>query len=313
MKYYDEALITAHLDEAMALRAARQVFESLASGQAEAFTSVRNAIGHKDALFGNKSGFDRATMALGLKAGGYWKHNAAAGLANHQSVTVLFDPDTGRAEAALSGNHLTAMRTAAASALAIELLARSDARTLSIVGAGHQAAYQLRAAIRVRSFERILIWNRTSERAEALAKVCANLAPDVAAAGLEETVSQADALITIVSSFKEVVPAGLIQAGTHVSAMGTDTVGKRELAADCFHGATVFADDLKQAATLGEIQHPIASGIIRASDVVALGEIVAGRHPGRTSSEEVTVFDGTGIGLQDLITAKLVLEKILAG
>lgn len=274
---------------------------------------MRNAIGHEDAVFGNKSGFDRETMALGLKAGGYWPGNAARGLANHQSVTLLFDPATGRPRAALSGNHLTAMRTAAACAVSIDALARADARTLAIVGAGHQAAYHLRAAVTMREFDRILIWNRTASRAEALARQLSGLAETVEAAALEKAVAGADVLISVVSSFAPVVPAGLARPGLHISAMGTDTVGKQELEPELVAAAAVFSDDVEQATVLGEAQHAIDAGTLRRADIVPLAEVLAGRHPGRRSAEDITLYDGTGLGLQDLVTAGFIIERLEAG
>ena len=309
MKFFGEDEIVRWLDEETALAAARQVFESLGGGDAEAFKSVRNAIGHKDALFGNKSGFDRQSMALGLKAGGYWRHNEASGIPNHQSITLLFDPDTGRPEAAMSGNHLTAMRTAAACAVSIDLLARSDARTLSVIGAGHQAAYHLKAAVRVRAFDRILIWNRTHDRASALAEACQSLATDVRSVSIEEACAEADCLISVLSSFEPVVPSAPIRAGTHIAAMGTDTVGKREFRSGLFGRANVFSDDVEQAAALGEIQHPLRDGEIDIAEVTPLSDVLAKRHPGRSAEGELTIYDGTGMGLQDLVTAKAVLAR----
>ncbi|NBB91785.1 MAG: NAD(P)-binding domain-containing protein [Gammaproteobacteria bacterium] len=310
MRYYDESDIAAVLDEDLALDAARQVFRSLGRGQAEAFASVRNAIGHQDAVFGNKSGFDRETMALGLKAGGYWRNNVAGGLPNHQSVTVLFDPDTGRPRAALSGNHLTAMRTAAACAVSIDALARRDSKTLAIVGAGQQAAYHLRAATTVREFERILIWNRTTNRAEALANEASRFAPEVRAADLEQAVAGADVVICVVSSFEPVVPADSVRPGTHIAAMGTDTAGKQELDPAIVAAASVFTDDVEQALVLGESQHAFRAGALERADIAPISEVLAGRRDGRRRVDEITLYDGTGLGLQDLVTAQLVLERM---
>ena len=124
----------------------------MARGDAYNFPVVREAIGHADALYGFKGGFDRAGSTLGVKAGGYWPHNLERGLGgNHQSTVFLFDPDTGKAAACVGGNYLTAARTAAASAVSIKHLARQDAKVLGMVGAGHQSAFQMRAAARQRA------------------------------------------------------------------------------------------------------------------------------------------------------------------
>ena len=123
----------------------------MARGEARNFPVIREALGHADALYGFKSGFDRAGGVLGLKSGGYWPGNAARGLTNHQSTVVLFDPDTGRPKALVAGNHLTAMRTAAASAVSIRHLARKDAKVLGMIGAGFQSTFQMKAALRQRA------------------------------------------------------------------------------------------------------------------------------------------------------------------
>src|SRR6185503_3539200 len=134
-----------------AIPAVEAVFAAMARGDARNFPVVREALGHEDALYGFKGGYDRAGAALGLKAGGYWPHNLERRqLTNHQSTVYLFDPDSGQPVAMVGGNYLTAARTAAASAVSIKHLAREDAKVLGMIGAGHQAAFQLRAALRQR-------------------------------------------------------------------------------------------------------------------------------------------------------------------
>ncbi|MBX2882394.1 MAG: hypothetical protein KTR32_20770, partial [Granulosicoccus sp.] len=123
------------------------IFGAMARKDAYNFPVIREAIGYADALYGFKSGFDKAGLTLGLKSGGYWPGNMEKGLTNHQSTVFLFDPDTGQLHALVGGNYLTALRTAASSAVSIAHLARSDAQVLGMVGAGHQSAFQLRAAV----------------------------------------------------------------------------------------------------------------------------------------------------------------------
>ncbi|MGH8114864.1 MAG: hypothetical protein ACREPS_07435, partial [Rhodanobacteraceae bacterium] len=159
MQFFDEDSAKAAVDEAVAYAAIEDVFASAAKGTARNFPVVREAIGHADALWGFKSGIDTTSMTLGLKAGGYWPHNMDAGRTNHQSTVLLFDPDSGQLSAVVSGNYLTAMRTGAACAVAINHLARKSAKVLGIVGAGHQSTFQLRAAARQRRFDRVLVWN----------------------------------------------------------------------------------------------------------------------------------------------------------
>ncbi|MEO1120691.1 MAG: ornithine cyclodeaminase family protein, partial [Pseudomonadota bacterium] len=142
-----------------AFKAVEDVFGAMARGDAYNFPVIREAIGHADALYGFKSGFDRAGLVLGVKSGGYWPGNMAKGLTNHQSTVFLFDPDTGQLDALVGGNYLTAVRTAASSSVSISHLARKDAKVLGMVGAGHQSQFQLRAAAEQRQFERVVAWN----------------------------------------------------------------------------------------------------------------------------------------------------------
>lgn len=138
-----------------AFDAVERVFAAMAAKDAYNFPVIREAIGHEDALYGFKGGFDNKGMALGLKAGGYWPNNLEKhGAINHQSTVFLFDPDTGMVRAMVGGNLLTALRTAAASSVSIKHLARKDAKVMGMVGAGHQATFQLRAALEQRAFEK---------------------------------------------------------------------------------------------------------------------------------------------------------------
>ncbi|EBW2250073.1 ornithine cyclodeaminase family protein, partial [Salmonella enterica subsp. enterica serovar Enteritidis] len=128
-----ERLIAGLMTDEAVFTAIENTFAAMARGEARNFPVIREAIGYADALYGFKSGFDKAGLVLGLKSGGYWPGNMDKGLTNHQSTVLLFDPDTGRIKAAVGGNLLTALRTAAASAVSIKHLAREDARVLGMV------------------------------------------------------------------------------------------------------------------------------------------------------------------------------------
>lgn len=165
------------MTRAAAFDAVEQVFAAMAAGDAYNFPVVREAIGHEDALYGFKGGFDRAGLTLGLKAGGYWPNNLEKrNLINHQSTVFLFDPDTGKARAMVGGNLLTALRTAAASSVSIKHLARKDAKVIGMVGAGHQATFQLRAALEQRDFDKVIGWNYHPEMLPNIEKIAAEAA-----------------------------------------------------------------------------------------------------------------------------------------
>ena len=221
-----EAVCEAVVGRPEAFSAVASVFAAMAKGDAYNFPVVREAIGHADALYGFKSGFDRAGMVLGVKSGGYWPGNAAKGLTNHQSSIMLFDPDSGRLKSIVAGNYLTAVRTAASSAVSIAHLARKDARVLGMVGAGHQSTFQLRAAVEQRNFEKVIAWNPHPEHLPRLAAVCGELGLPFEAVDREQLGAEADVIITITSAFEPLLMKDWIKPGTHIACMGTDTQGK---------------------------------------------------------------------------------------
>ena len=302
-----EALIASLVTPEDAFRAVEACFAAMARGEAYNFPVVREALG-EGRQYGFKSGLDRAGGQLGVKAGGYFPGNAAKGLINHQSSVFLFDPDTGRPVAMVGGNLLTALRTAAASAIAIDRLARPEAHVLGIVGAGHQAGFQLRAAARVRRFERVIAWNLHPEMLPKLGAVAAELGLPFEAVDLPR-MREAEVIVTITSSPAASLVAEHVTPGTHLSCMGTDTKGKQEVEPALVAGASVFTDEVAQSVTIGEAQHAVGAGLLDASAIVPLGEVLIGKHPGRRTGDEITLFDGTGVGLQDLAVAAVAVQR----
>ena len=293
------------ISRADAFSAVEAVFGAMAKGDAYNFPVVREAIGHADALYGFKGGFDKSGLTLGLKAGGYWPGNMDKGLTNHQSTVCLFDPDTGQLSALVGGNYLTALRTAASSSVSIAHLARKDSKVLGMVGAGHQSTFQLRAAAEQRDFEKVVAWNPHPDMLPRLQAVAEELGLAFEAVSQEELGAQADVIITITSAFEPLLMADWIKPGTHIACMGTDTKGKQEVDPALFQRATVFADEIAQSISIGEAQHAVAQGLIAEGDITPVGAVINGTHAGRSSAEEITLFDGTGVGLQDLAVASV--------
>jgi len=288
--------------------AVEKVFAAMANKDAYNFPVIREAIGYGDALYGFKSGFDRVGLALGLKSGGYWPGNEAKGLTNHQSTVILFDADTGKVKALVGGNLLTALRTAAASAVSIQYLAPENAKVLGMIGAGHQSGFQMRAAVEHRNFEKIIGWNHNPERLEHLKNTATELGLPFEAVGLDQLGAQADVIITITSSFSPLLMDAQVKGGTHIACIGTDTKGKQEVEAGLVARATVFTDEIAQSISIGECQHAIADGSLKETDIRELGAVINGQIPGRSSPDEITLFDGTGVGLQDLAVASSVVD-----
>jgi alanine dehydrogenase len=243
-----------------------------------------------------------------VKAGGYFPGNAAKGIINHQSTVFLFDPDTGILQAAVGGNLLTALRTAAASAISIAHLSRPDSKVLGMIGAGHQSVFQMRAALRQHKFERVVAWNYHPDMMDRLAAAVAEEGLPFEEVSLDDLGAQADVIITITSSPAASLMDAHVRPGTHIACMGTDTIGKQEVEPALLVRATVFTDEVAQSITIGEAQHAIAQGLITAEDITPIGAVINGAHSGRSSADEITLFDGTGVGLQDIAVASKAVD-----
>ena len=292
-----------------AIEAVEQAFAAMARGQARNYPVVRELVGHRDAVFGVKTGCDTAAPILGLKAGGYWPHNLAQGLGNHQSSTLLFDPDTGRASALVSANYLTGVRTGAASAIATTHRSRPDASVLGMIGAGVQSQYQLRATLAVRPIRKVCAWNPSADKLAAFGRLVQELGLEFEAADRQAVAASADILITVTPSKQALVERSWVRPGTHISAMGADTRGKQELDPQLVAAAVLFVDEAAQAISIGECQHAFSAGLITEQSFRgSLGQVIAGLCDGRRSAQEITLFDGTGVALQDLVVADLAVR-----
>ncbi len=294
-----ETLLTAR----DALDCMRDLFSQMAAGEADNFPVVRERPGIASSIYGVKSGVNRASDLLGLKIGGYWPGNTELGMARHQSTVVLTNPRTGEPVALVGGNIITALRTAASAALSIDVLARDDAKVLGVIGAGGQALWHAQAALAVRRFDHVLVWNRTPEAATRLAAAIGHGAK--VAASSDALVGASDVVVTITGATTPLFDAKAVRPGTHFACMGSDTAGKGETPVALLATAGLFVDSAIQARALGECQRVPE----RADDLIALGDIILGRAPGRVSDQDVTLFDGTGLGLQDLALAQLAVRK----
>jgi len=250
-----------------AFDAVEKVFAAMAANDAYNFPVIREAIGHEDALYGFKGGFDRAGLTLGLKAGGYWPNNLEKfGHINHQSTVFLFDPDTGMLRATVGGNLSTALRTAAASSVSIKHLARPDARVIGMIGAGHQSTFQLRAALEQRRFEKVIGWNYHPEMLPNIEKVANEAGLPFEAVTLDG-MQQADVIISITSAFSPSLMADHVSAGCHIACIGTDHKCKQEVETALIAKGTVFTDEVAQSISIGEAQHAIADDLITPNDI----------------------------------------------
>lgn len=261
-----------------------------------------------DESFSVKCASCPASHLVGFKVGGYWPRNAESGAPRHSTSIVLIDPDTGRFASMIRGDRLNGFRTAAADAVATDVLARSDASTLSVFGSGHQAEFEVRAICRIRRIQRILIASRNKETAGVLRSRLAPLAESIELADPLSACNQADILITVTPSREPLFEHSWIRPGTHISAMGADRRGKRELPLELLRRSSLFADYRDQSLEIGEFQH--VRDLLLAGEVVIknIGDVLKGEVPGRQSREQITVYDSSGLALQDLYVAAEVVR-----
>ncbi|HEX7003710.1 MAG TPA: cyclodeaminase [Trueperaceae bacterium] len=240
--------------------------------------------------------------------------NPKLGLPSLNGLMVLLSARTGLLQAMLLDNgYLTAVRTAAAGAVAARWLSREDSRTAGIIGAGEQARLQLRALCLVRSIERALVWARDEERANAYAtEMNDQLGIPVEVAGDREAlVRQSDIVVTTTPSRDPLVDAAWLEPGLHLTAMGSDSEHKNELEPQVVTRADLYVcDRSSQCRSLGELHHAIDSGLLAEDDdFPELGEVIAGSRSGRTDPQQITVCDLTGTGAQDSAIAALAYAR----
>lgn len=233
------------------------------------------------------------------------------GLPTVLATVLLFDPETGVPISVMDGTWITSMRTAAASGVATKYLARKDAKVVGMIGAGYQAPFQLEALNEVMKIESIKVFDADKKRAENLVKrTSAKFRMDAKATGTaEDAVRDSDVLVTVTPVRTPIVKNEWISEGMHINAIGADAPGKEELEPEILKCAKIVIDDWEQASHSGEINVPLNKGMITKADIYAeIGDIVAEAKPGRVSEDEITIFDSTGLAIQDVITAWRVYE-----
>ncbi len=239
---------------------------------------------------------------------------ARLGLPTIQGVVVLCDGDSGRPLALLDSMEITSLRTAATTAVAVRALAPAEARVLTLAGCGAQGAAHLRALVRVLRLEHAWVHDLDLARARRFAQqMTAELGlPVEAVANLVDATRRSQVCVTCTTSRTPLLSRGDVAPGTFVAAVGADNPDKHEIAADLLASSAVVVDSLEQCATIGDLHHAIAAGVMKRDDVRAeLGEVVAGVRPGRRAADEVVVFDSSGVALGDVAAAAAAYEKAL--
>lgn len=249
-----------------------------------------------------------------VKAAAGFFDNPEAGLPAGSGVSLVFSASTGFLDCVLLDNgYLTDLRTAAAGALSIDLLARQDAGHALIVGAGVQARLQLQALLGVRTPQDVTVFARRPQEAVRYAEEMTALlgVPVQVADDLETAAGRADLIVTTTPARAPLIAADWLRPGTHISAVGSDLPGKQELDAGVLGRADIVAADLPAVAAVnGELQHAVASGVVDLDRVVALGALAVGAATGRTTEDQITVADLVGLGVQDAAIAGAVVARL---
>jgi len=242
----------------------------------------------------------------GVKIVNVHPENPKQGLPTVMALTVILDVSTGKPIAVLNATHLTDMRTGAAGAVAAKYLAPKKTVTLGVAGTGRQAEAQVLATAEVLEIERVLVWSRNPVHAEDFARRMDRF--DCTSVSLEKA-CDADVIVTTTPSRTPLIRSEWVHEGTHINAIGADAPGKEELDPALLNRAQVFVDDMAQATHSGEVNVPITQGLYRPEDIAGtLGEVVIGKKK-REGPDRITIFDSTGLAIQDLAIAAIVMQK----
>ncbi|MFM1651050.1 ornithine cyclodeaminase family protein [Brevibacillus sp. B_LB10_24] len=283
-----------------------------------------------------KSGHLTGANIFGLKLVSWFGENPGKNLPALVGFVMVLDSETGVPKGMMSGEPVTLMRTGAAGGIGAKYLARPESEHLLLIGSGHLAAYEIMATLMTMPrIKKVTVYNANSY--DKAAAFCATakakltekfLAPykadqslynmlldriDIeyaAAADIRRATEEADIIITATPSRKPIIMKEWVKPGTHFSCIGADMEGKQEIDENLFAVARVFVDDVNQAVTVGETKTAVKKGLLAREDIVAeIGSVILGQTPGRQSDQDITIYDSTGIALQDLITADYVLKQ----
>jgi ornithine cyclodeaminase/alanine dehydrogenase len=264
-----------------------------------------------------KVGYSGVVEIISMKAssGGFPNNPTEHDVPSGMGTILLFDARTCALICAMDGSLITGLRTGAAGAVSVKALARKNAKTITSIGTGNQARMQIRAIREVMTIATIHAWDHNPR---ALAQYQADIQrefgiPVVMARSKRDAVEQADILVTTTRGKGSLVEADWVRPGTHIVAIGTDTRGKQELEPEVFRNAKIVNDSIAQCIEKGETWHPLTKNIITEEGIHAeIGEILLGQKPGRETDDEITIFDSTGMAIQDNTTSFRIYRNAIA-
>lgn len=290
------------------LEAVEACFRRHFRGAGQLFPVLRAHGRDKANTLGVKAARDDELELFAAKLGSYYPSNVLQHLPAHASTVLLADARTGLPVAVVEATVLNRWRTAAANALAVRILAKPNAATAAVIGGGHQSAYEAIAMAKVRPITRLLVSARSErERAFFDSEVHRHTGLTPIWTDMEAAVSSADVIATVTPSRTPLIKRAWVRPGAHISAMGADGPGKQELELALVAAAECYCDDVRQASEIGEFQHAVAAGELEVDELSrrTLGALLEGHAPRPLAPEAVTVFDSSGIALQDLAVAEL--------
>lgn len=315
--YISDPVIKSLLTTRDVIPLVEDAFAAYARGEAHMPSKVYLDLPGIEGDFRAMPAYIRESGACGLKWVNAHPRNPERGLLSVMAVILLSRAETGEPLAILDGTRITNLRTGAAGGVAIKHLARRDTPAVALVGCGVQAHTQLEAARAVRNLQSVRVWGHEAGLADQFIErekeTRAGQGSDLEfrpVASVEECVDGADLVITTTPSRKPLVQRDWLKPGVHINAMGADAEGKQELDPAILRDAVVVLDDSGQASHSGEINVPLTRGDYTREQVRGtLGEVIIGMVPGRASDDEITVFDSTGLAIQDMAVAWHLFER----
>ena len=300
MIYLNETQTAKLISHGLAYAAVKEAFIAAISNEATLFPVINASGPQTDSMFSLKSA--STSTLVGWKTGTYWPNNHTKNMPCHGTTVFLLSPETGELIAVVAASRVNAYRTAAADAVAVDYLARKDASVLTVFGTGHQAEYEVLAISAIRNISKVIVVGRsnTDNFINRLIGKGIQAEPGCAQYGCEH----ADIIVTATTAKEPLFQAHWIKPGTHISAMGADKAGKQELPVELYQHAKLFCDYKSQSIAIGEFQHT------NNASITEIGKVITGHSSGRELIEEITVFDSSGIAIQDLFVAAKLLELV---
>ncbi|MCS7123181.1 MAG: alanine dehydrogenase [Candidatus Aenigmarchaeota archaeon] len=293
------------------LEAVENVFKDKALGNTIMPSKIY--VNFEDGDFRSMPCYIKSLNAAGIKiVNVHPKNRERFNLPTVMAKILLINPASGYVYCIMDGTIITDYRTGAGGGVAVKYLARKDSKVISLVGAGNQAKTQLLAIKEIiKNIEEVRVWSRTFDTAKKFKEDMENFGFNIVVKNsIEETVRNCDILVTTTPATEPLIRNEFISNGVHINAIGADAPGKEELDPKILLRSKIVVDDYEQAIHSGEVNVPISKGIISKENIYAeLGEIVAGLKKGRESDEEITIFDSTGLAIQDIATAYYIYQK----